>query len=246
MALDLDETLGAWGLGSLAFKMFLKFGDGIPPPVDMFVDGYLAKGGARPWLKELLQTLEWWKRTSRIDEVCIFTAASNHEGWVSYLESCIEAYAGTPGLFGRCFTRESSELIPSDSGIRTLKDLSVLSPNPEHVVLLDDKPDYALNGYVIGVPEYSQDVCVNQLAEMMVACLPEFEEDIHLIFAADRESHPPNDLDFSADDALRNAVQVLATIFPETTGPQAESSEGSVLTECRLEDAWANSSIECF
>merc|ERR1712166_1178432 len=212
---DLDETAGAWGAGSLAFNMFHKFA-GKAPPTDMFVRHYLECGGARPWLKQLLKTLEEWKRIGRIDEVAIFTAASNSNGWVTFLQECMELYAQTPGLFGSCIARENSPLAVAESGgVRTVKDLSLVSPDAEHVVLIDDKPEYALNGYVIGVPEYTQDVCITGLMEWMKTAIPTHADQIESVFAADAASHPPNDLDFRADDALWNAAQVLNTIFPE-------------------------------
>ena len=99
VALDLDETTGAWGAGSLAFKMCHEYA-GRVPPIAIFVDYYLERGGARPWLKQLLKTLEEWKRIGRIDEVAIFTSASNSNGWVTFLKECMELYAETPGLFG--------------------------------------------------------------------------------------------------------------------------------------------------
>jgi len=215
VAFDLDETTGAWGAGSLAFKMFHKFA-GKAPPTEMFVRHYLECGGARPWLKQLLKTLEEWKRIGRIDEVAIFTAASNSNGWVTFLQECMELYAQTPGLFETCIARENSPLAVSESGgVRTVKDLSLVSPDAEHVVLIDDKPEYALNGYVIGVPEYTQDVCITGLMEWMKAAIPTHADQIESVFAADAASHPPNHLDFRADDALYNAAQVLNTIFPE-------------------------------
>lgn len=195
--------------------MFLKFA-GKAPPAEMFVRHYLERGGARPWLRELLKTLEEWKRVGRIDEVGIFTAASNSNGWVTFLQECMEIYARTPGLFESCITRETSPLaITETGGVRTVKDLSLVSPDAEHVVLIDDKPDYALNGYVIGVPEYTQDVCITCLKEWMKVVIPTHADQIEEIFTADQASHPPNDIDFSGDDALWNAAQVLNTIFPE-------------------------------
>merc|ERR1711959_351071 len=145
VVLDLDETTGSWGLASLAYKMFLRFA-GQMPPTQLFVRHYLAVGGARPWLKEFLQTLEHWKRSGRIDEVAIFTAASNAQGWVNFLGRCMEEYAGTNQLFGRYYAREDSPLASSPTGVRTVKDLSLISEDEESVVLLDDKPEFALNG----------------------------------------------------------------------------------------------------
>merc|ERR1711865_1088483 len=219
---DLDETAGAWGVGSLAFKIFHKF-TGKAPPKDMFVLHYLECGGARPWLRKLLRTLEHWKRIGRIDEVGIFTAASNSNGWVTFLQDCMELYAQTPGLFETCIARENSPLAVSESGgVRTVKDLSLVSPDAEHVVLIDDKPEYALNGYVIGVPEYTQDVCTTSLVNWMKTAIPTHADQITAVFADDQEGYPPNGLDFSADNALWNAAQVLTTIFPEpVNGPSA-------------------------
>jgi hypothetical protein len=222
----------------------------------MFVQSYLERGGARPWLRELLQTLEHWKSVDRIDEVAIFTSASNQEGWVSFLERCMEEYAGTRDLFGRCITREQSELACTSSGVRTFKDLSLISPNAETVVLLDDKPDYAMNGYVIGVPEYQQDVAIHELQRAMQDAIPAFAQEIGVVFEADRCSHPPNQLDFSKDDALRNVVQVLSQLFPEQ---DVDLGEDLILASCtpdilvpelesEMADSWAKSSspITCW
>ena len=96
----------------------------------------------------------------------------------------------------------------------SLKDLSQVSPDAEQVVLIDDKPHFALNGYVIGVPEYTQDVPIAHLKERMKMDIPSRAEDIETVFAADSCNHPPNSLDFSRDDALFNACRVLDQIFP--------------------------------
>jgi hypothetical protein len=218
---DLDETTGTWGVASMAFKMFNKYA-GEAPPTDMFVRHYLERGGARPLLKQLLKMLEEWKRIGRIDEVAIFTAASNINGWVTFLKECMELYAQTPGLFETCIARENSPLAVTESGgVRTVKDLSLVSPDAEHVVLIDDKPEYALNGYVIGVPEYRQDVCIADLMEWMQTVIPDFAYEIRLVFADDAASHPPNNIDFRADNAFYHAAQVLSDIFPEQRALEA-------------------------
>jgi len=233
VVLDLDETTGSWGLASLAYKMFLRFA-GQMPPTQMFVRHYLAVGGARPWLKEFLQTLELWKRSGRIDEVAIFTSASNAQGWVNFLGRCMEEYAGTDQLFGRYVAREDSPLASSPTGVRTVKDLSLISEDEESVVLLDDKPEFALNGYVIGVPEYAQDVCIQELEAEMKRVLPLFSNEIDQVFAADRKQHPPNLVNFSADNALANSLQVLSEMFPPPANP---ATPPLVLSRCRSEAA---------
>ena len=214
VVLDLDETAGHWAVGSLAYRIFLKFAGKIPP-TEIFVRHYLECGGARPGLRELLKTLEEWKQIGRIDEVAIFTAATNINGWVTFLQECIEMYAGTPGLFQSCITRENSPIATTKAGgMRTIKDLSLVSPDAKQVVLIDDKPDYAINGYVIGVPEYTQDVCITALKKWMKTEIPTHANRIEATFAADHANYPPNDFDFSCDNALWNAGRVLGTVFP--------------------------------
>jgi hypothetical protein len=173
-------------------------------------------GGARPWLKPLLKELEKWKQIDRIDEVAIFTSASNSNGWVTFLKECMEEYTETPGLFGTCIARENSPLAaPENGGVRTVKDLSLLSPDAERVVLIDDKPAYALNGYVIAVEEYTQDVCITGLVEWMKTAMPTHAGQIDSVFAIDELKYPPNGKDFSGDDALEQALEKLKSIFPE-------------------------------
>ena len=93
--------------------------------------------------------------------------------------------------------------------MRTVKDLSLLSPDAEHVVLIDDKPEYALNGYVIGVPEYTQDVDITGLEEWMKATIPAHADEIESVFADDALKHPPNGEDFSEDAALDDSIENL-------------------------------------
>jgi len=239
VVLDLDETTGSWGLASLAYKMFIRFA-GYQPPTNLFVKHYLELGGARPFLREFLRTLQRWKQANRIDEVAIFTSASNAQGWVSYLQRCMEEYAGTADLFGRCIAREDAPLAPSTNGTRTIKDLSMISTDRASVVLVDDKPEYALNGYVIGVPEYTQDVVIESLAGEMKKTLPDYVDDIDAVFAADRTQYPLNNVDFSGDEALVNSIQVLSDIFPDpdkdSSSVQNQSGTSpTVLTDCRSE-----------
>eukprot|EP00656_Telonema_subtile_P051920 TRINITY_DN7098_c0_g1_i1.p1 TRINITY_DN7098_c0_g1~~TRINITY_DN7098_c0_g1_i1.p1 ORF type:complete len:212 (-),score=43.90 TRINITY_DN7098_c0_g1_i1:40-675(-) len=155
VVLDLDETTGSWGVGSLAYNIYYQLAGKKQPPVALFVEKYLARGAARPWLLELLQTMQQWKQSGRIGELAIFTAASNERGWVTFLRQCMEDYACTPGLFGRCICREQSPEALTAEGTRTLKDLSRISSDSDQVVLIDDQPRFVTNGYVIGVPELS-------------------------------------------------------------------------------------------
>ena len=142
---DLDETTGAWSLMNLAFQVYLRF-KGEVPSTEMFVHHYLKRRGARPFLKSILKKMEEWKRIGRIDEVAIFTSTWNRDGWVTFLQECMELYAETPGLFKTCITCNKDSTLTFDEksgGFRTMKDLSLVSPDAEQVVLIDDKPENA-------------------------------------------------------------------------------------------------------
>jgi len=205
---------------------------GQPPEllVGPFIAHYLTAGGARPHLRETLRELQQWRHDGRIDEVAIFTAASNLNGWVDFLKRCMEDFAQTPGLFGRCISREHSvQAARTKGGVRTVKDLSLLSTDANQVVLLDDKPDFAINGYVIGVPEYAQAVPASDLIQWMVTSLPQHAEQIEATFERDAFNHPPDPQDYSGDNALKGCIQVLDRIFPEppTTNPLDATNAGA-------------------
>ena len=225
VALDLDETAGKWGPGSLAYRVCCHFGENIAAFRKPFIEHYMEKGGARPYLKELLQTLRDWKMEGRINMVAIFTSASNEKGWVSFLVGCMEEYAATPGLFDVVLAREQSY---SDDGVRTVKDLSKLCPDHEQVVLLDDKPGYARNGYVIGVPEYTYDPDMDALVDHMKRAIPHEADNIQTAFDNDARANPPCKVDQSADRALEGCVTVLAEIFPPTQFSAQKATPGCV------------------
>ncbi len=214
VALDLDETTGFWGPGSLLFKVFKVFRKQ-PPPTALFVQSYMEKGGARPYLRDLLQTLREWKESGRIDEVAIFTSASNSDGWIDYLTMCLGEYSECAGLFGRSIVREDAPEVSTGGGdIRTQKDLSRLSKDPNTVVLIDDKPKYALNGRVIAVPEYRQGQFDDEIFEVAKTEFPEHASKISDALKLDRASFPPSTEDFSGDTALLAAIEQLTQLFP--------------------------------
>jgi hypothetical protein len=219
VALDLDETLGAFGLASLAYQICMRYRLSLPTMQQVFIDSYLALGGARPGLTDLLSTLRLWRQQGRIDRIVVFTAASNLNGWVDFLCGCIERFVlgpDAPGeaerpLFDGMFVREDS---PTVCG-RTWKDLSRVSCDKDSVVLIDDKPAYALNGYVVGVPEYTQAVPHHRLMGWIIGQLPAKEKSIRSAFSKDAEKHPPSPDDQSGDQALNGCLEVLAELFPE-------------------------------
>jgi hypothetical protein len=212
VVLDMDDTMGQVSAGSIAFQLCLGYTDRVLDK-DMFVTSYLLKGGARPWLKQMLQTLAHWKRIGRIGVVAIFTAADNTNGWVTFIKECLELYAETPRLFSRILTRPDLSCVQTPNGMQLVKDLSVFSNNVHNVVLIDDRPENGINGYVIGVPAYTPDVDTTYLKECMKATIPAHMAEIEKVFAGDAEKHPLNHLNFSGDTVLLEVLKTLETML---------------------------------
>ena len=106
------------------------------------------RGGARPYLGELLQTASKLKENNLVDEVLIFTAADNSSGWVDFLKNAMEIYTGTTGMFRWVFHRTSC-------GAGIYKDLRlVYEGDDRRILLIDDRPTLAVNGIVLGIPAY--------------------------------------------------------------------------------------------
>ena len=226
VALDNDETTGNWGRASLMYRLWKKM-TGCQPPVADFVSEYLAKGGARPGCKELLRELAQLRAEGSLDEVVIFTGASDFDGWVSFLKQCLEAYAGTPGLFGRVIS--STPNSPRRGG-RIIKDLSLVSPDAESVVLVDDKPEFAWKGYVIGVAEYKAHVPVQALVKKLHAASVKAGTDskkvasyLLRVLKRDFDMFPRDPRDFSSDRWLHQVTLVVRNMFVKTESVECQA-----------------------
>jgi len=222
VALDNDETTGSWGRASLLYRLWVNV-VGRKPDASQFVDHYLAHGGARPGLAKMLQELALLKQNCLIDEVVMFTSASNKDGWVSFLKECLEMYADTPGLFGRVLSMQDDSIRASNG--RMLKDLSLISPDPFDVVLIDDKPEYAWKGYVVGVPEYCANVPIDRLVAQLANEVPSLDSrsEIAYVLKRDNEMHPPSTVDYSADKWLARVLPAVKRLFTKSKPPASES-----------------------
>jgi len=204
--LDLDETLGFFGMNSTIYKKFKKYIFS-EPPIDLI--NYLFDNGVvRPHLKKFLQTLDRWKKEGKIHGVGIFTAASNKDGWVNFNKKCLENYTGT--LFDKVITREialahGAEMKKEigDNNIiykRIIKNLKLVSPIPENVILVDDKPEYVINGIVIDVPQYIQELSDDDFNKLIGMLKKYNNDDFVRSIQNDRENHPPRGLQNQTND----------------------------------------------
>lgn len=210
LVLDNDETTGAYQLGSLLYSMFMNL-CATQPPVDLFVENYLKKGGARPGLAQLIQTAAELKANGRIDHIVVWTAASNRNGWVTFLSQCLERLAGVaPGTIDRVLTAEHSTK-RHRSG-RVIKDLRLITTDTSNIVMVDDKPTFIQHGRVIQVNEYNQHVPIEALVEGM----PCSEENKHVARRAlvqDQLVNPPSAEDQGGDTELFQVARMLRQLF---------------------------------
>ena len=161
--LDLDDTLGQFGMICILVKIYKHFNENEYPPPAFTVDNFLGNEGCfisgfRPGLIELMKLGEELLENKLLDEIVIYTSASNYEGWVDYIVKCIEYYCNIKiGTIGRCVSRDMG-FVPSRDGSGT-KDMNYIYPNASliNVIMIDDKPHNILQTKnVFGVSPYRQ------------------------------------------------------------------------------------------
>jgi len=229
LVLDNDETTGSYQLGSLLFSMYTQL-CGTPPSVHYFVENYLKKGGARPGSAELLQRAYAMLQNGSIDEIIIFTAASNHTGWVDFLKAALEEYAGIPPeSISRIISAEHCTARDPSTG-RSYKDLRLVHPDTSKVLIIDDKPDYVRNGTVVAVSEYNQHVPIDHLVAVM-PCSPAKQAYAKEALQRDQALFRPSEVDFSNDRELFRAIDTMETFFGGNYKVQGKEQGGNIAAE---------------
>ena len=212
--LDNDETCGYFPRASIVYNC-LKF---LYPEKDtekyipFFIKEFFDKGGARPGLKEFLQHLNRFKDKFTIHKLGIFTSASDHNGWVSFLARCYEVYADIK--IDIVYDRNKVGIVGSN---RIIKDLRHFNYDLTQVIIVDDKP-MNVYGKVIGVPEYKYNVDL----DFLIKSLPISEENsdfIHQHLEHDKQKFPYKSIKSESeslrDNYLEKATKVLDDYFSQ-------------------------------
>lgn len=214
LVLDNDETTGSYQIGSLLFSLYVQL-CGTPPSVHYFVEEYLKKGGARPGCVELLRHAYRLLKLGNIDEIILFTAASNESGWVDFLRASLEELAGIPGgTISRIFCGEDCRTRDPVTG-RPIKDLRIVTQNPSQVLIVDDKPNFIKNGRVIPVREYCQHVPIDHLVDK-IPCSPAGHAYARQVLRHDRSQFRPSNIDYSHDRDLFSVIKAVDDFFGTT------------------------------
>jgi len=167
--------LGSFGPFCIAAKIWRHFEGSFPPP-QIAVAKHLSQGAFRPGMKELLNTAASLKQSGHLDEIVIFTSASNEGGYVDYVRQCVELFSNLPpGTVNRIISKEHSTM-PAPDGA-TMKDLGILVDNKSYpgsqpgdarnCIIVDDKPHNICQGtnVCLSVRPYDQWVSPMELLE---------------------------------------------------------------------------------
>lgn len=182
-AIDNDECIGSWADLSLLYSMYLKEMKH-ELRVELFVDIMEKTKCARPYLKDFLNKLIDLKKQGIIYKIFMFTAASNVNGWVSFLSKVIEQWMGI-NFYDGIICKEMIEdwhiekktkycnNIGYIKNMDIIKEIINLDSTPDdnfHFVAIDDRPDNIVNGIPIGVSPFK--VAIN-IIEVIKMYLPE-------------------------------------------------------------------------
>ena len=211
--LDIDETLGFFGLAEVMYQAFRHY-EGRDPP-EGYINYIFNHGVVRPHLKEFLKTLYKWKTQRKIHEVGLWTSASNSSGWVTFNKKCFEKYTDTNGLFDKVITREialKAGCVERDN--RIIKNLELVSSDGDNVILVDDKPEYALNGLRCHVEEYRQELSEENFQRLMRSLEVRYSGFVADVLISDRINNPPSQpQNQSTDSTLLNVLKAIAKQF---------------------------------
>jgi hypothetical protein len=121
---------------------------------------YLAYGGARPGLKEMLKLLSHYKDTGKVFKIVMYTSARNGLDWVNFLKDCLEGFAEVDGLFDLVLHRGNSPQNITREG-STVKDMKFMCNKLKveykdtRIIMFDDKPHNIRDAHItIGMKEY--------------------------------------------------------------------------------------------
>jgi hypothetical protein len=207
ISLDNDETMGDWGQGSIVYRHWLEQEGANKVSraelVGLFVDGYLAKGAARPNLKDFLKKLYEWKENGLIKSVSLYTSAFNTNGWVTFIQDCMAKFADVPDdLFGPIQAREHTAEGHMLLDGRTRK---VVARN---TIIVDDKIENTVGGYGLGVSPYKYNV---RIPETVINAFDDkCQSLIRVSLRTDEKTYPVlNNLQPSDDRELSRIVEFL-------------------------------------
>ena len=183
-AVDNDECIGSWGDLSLLYIM-LKIELGHEPDIELFVDIMVKTCCIRPYVKDFFDKLVELKKKGVIYKIFMFTAASNSNGWVSYLCKILEKWYGQSfydGIIYKEMIEEWHKFNNSDcfNDLGYIKNMNMIRELIDfkdgidsqnfHFIAIDDRPANIINGIAIGVSAFK--VAVN-IIEVLRLYLPD-------------------------------------------------------------------------
>jgi len=180
IAIDNDECIGSWGDLSLLYSI-LKYEYSQEPDIDLFVKIMNDTYSIRPYVKDLFNKIISFKSKGIVCKVFMCTAASNKNGWVTFLAKILERWIGEKIyddiIFGELIeewhkcnkTNPTNNVgyIKNMDMIREILDFKYTYKTDEFTIIaIDDRPSNIMNAIAIGVSPYRIAVNIYQVLKV--------------------------------------------------------------------------------
>lgn len=168
IAIDNDECIGSWGDLSLLYSILI-YEYSKEPDIDLFVKIMNDTYCIRPYVKDLFDKIINLKKNGIICKVFMCTAASNQNGWVTFLAKILERWIGEKiyddiifgemiqewHLYNKSSLTNNIGYIKNMDMIREILDFKYSYKTDEFTIIaIDDRPSNIMNGIAIGVSPY--------------------------------------------------------------------------------------------
>ena len=162
MAIDNDECIGSWAELSLLYSIY-EYEYKKQPSTDLFVQIIKNTLCIRQGVDLLYKQMLHLKKMQQCSKIYMFTAASNSNGWVTFLASVLEKWYGEK-IYDEIIYREmideyhykhNTKCMSSTGYIKNLNMIREMeSDHSCKIIAIDDRPENILNGISIGVSPF--------------------------------------------------------------------------------------------
>lgn len=181
IVIDNDECIGSWSDLSLIYNIF-KFELKIDKPdILTFIDIMTKTGCIRPFVKDFFERIIDLKKKNIVSKVIMCTAASNSEGWVTYLAELLNYWIDYP-LYDEIIYRERMDIwhdikdTDKYNSIGYIKNMDMIKHIIDNkykcnhkdfeIIAIDDRPSNILNGKTIGIKPYIVAINIYNVLQM--------------------------------------------------------------------------------
>jgi hypothetical protein len=181
IVIDNDECIGSWIDLSMLYSMF-KIETKNDPNISMFVDIMEKTNCIRPYVKNLFEKIIKLKKNNIVYKIIMCTAASNANGWVTFLSKMLEHWFGEKiydaiihgELIKEWHINKKTPFSNNNGYIKNMEMITELFLHSDceksyKIIVIDDRPSNIIGGIVIPVSPFR--VAIN-IVEILRLYLP--------------------------------------------------------------------------